>query len=352
MVRCLTALIIAGLLAGPVTAATTRRPPPRRAAILATPVPARVAAPPPATRVPEPTQPDATRPDQPRPEQPRPDPPRRDPCRDTPGRNDCPVGDTERSMAGTLLQSGPQSTPPARDGNTRVTAFIRNHWPFVVDFEPQPGTRTALRISLYLHLGPVDLPVPAVTQELDSDSTGGRQLKKAIIDLPQVTDGAVRIADYEVVSQRRVDGRWQDVPVRVFALGAGPRAVGSVTLNGVAFVEPSATIPPPGARADLHWSYVLKQFYDRVEARAWRSCRTGWCTAAGAMPTAAPGEPGNWTQTWSIDSRAVPGDYVVFVKAWLFCNGVTAEQYRQCGDDAAWAEGHADPIPVDPPVPR
>lgn len=260
--------------------------------------------------------------------------------------------DTERTMAGTLLQSGPQSTPPSREGSTRVTAFVRNHWPFVVDFEPQPDTRTELRISLYLHLGPIDVPIRAVTQVLDDGGSGGRQLKLITIDLPEARDGAVRIADYEVVSQRRIDGRWQTVPVRVFALGAGPRAVGSVTLNGVAFVEPSATIPPPGARADLHWSYVLKQFYDRVEAVPWRSCRTGWCPAGGTVPAAAPGTPGNWTQTWSIDSRAVPGDYVVFVKAWLFCNGVTAEQYRQCGDDAAWAQGHADSIPVDPPGSR
>ncbi|WP_426163484.1 hypothetical protein [Sandarakinorhabdus sp. DWP1-3-1] len=181
---------------------------------------------------------------------------------------------------------------------------------------------------------------------IDTESNGERQLRKIAVVIPDAGDGAVRIADYEVASRKRVGGRWQDAPVKIFALGAGPRAVGSVTLNKVDFSERSATIPPAGQSADLHVNYVLKQYYDRVSVQVLRSCGLGWCGTGTSADTAAPGEPGQWNKAWPISSRTRPGNFIASVKAWLYCDGITAEQYRRCGDQAAWAQGQSAAIAV------
>lgn len=152
-----------------------------------------------------------------------------------------------------LLNDGPELPVSYPDGSLSIQAFTQNGWPVVVDFLPQPGTVTAL-----------DVKVGKRTQSivLDPDGSKGRQLVtvrveglKANRPTPATYEvKSVPIAAFDVEQPRAVGL----APLKIFGIGGGPSAVGSVAIEQVAF-----TPAQPGAR----FRFSTKSQFHRLRAQ-------------------------------------------------------------------------------------
>jgi hypothetical protein len=266
--------------------------------------------------------------------------------------------------ARTLLQDGPVVSLPSGAGAFTVQGFLRGGWPIVVDYAPQPGTRTLLTIVLEVptKMGALVLPMPIQLAPIvvDPDGNSGRRLFKLnAIDLPAVVSGPdgpkVVIADFSLQSYKLQNGqvarddhnRRIIAPLQVIGIGAGPRAVGSISITDVQFGP--ATISQQMASASASFSYLIKQGFDHIDADIWRECGKQVCNRSfhvKAFTISNTPAPETITGTWPEASTAPPGAYDLYVRAWLFCNGSSGENYGACGDEAAWATGFAGPIQV------
>jgi len=161
----------------------------------------------------------------------------------------------------TLIEDGPQLPVAFPEGTFAVQGFAQDGWPLVVDFEPQPGTVTELQLT-------VGTGGDARTRKLllDPDGSRGRQL--LALEIPD-TGGArepvpatyaitsLPIAAFDLDRPRTAE----PAPLRIFGIGAGPRAVGSVAIERIAF-----TPAFPGAR----FGYVAKSEFTRARAQVQR----------------------------------------------------------------------------------
>jgi len=258
-----------------------------------------------------------------------------------------------------LFKSGPSTPRPGLSSTFSIQGFIREGWPVVMDFEPQPNTRTELtvllltpqRVVLFNQPASILLPIPQGSRVVDSDGSRGRQVLR-LFQGPLVGPGAsgdhpVQIAEYGLVSYQLVDGqiakdahgRRIQAPVAVYGFGAGPRAAGSVTINKVQLTP--ATLTKPGAAA---YSYFAEKAFDQANADIWLSCKQVFCSHAHPVgPVIHHLASSGWVSgTWSVPSSARAGSYQLFVRAWLHCNGAdVANNYKNCGDEAAWATGYS-----------
>ena len=262
----------------------------------------------------------------------------------------------EKEVAASLVRSGPAEISLDSPAKPSVTGFVRNHWPVVVDFRPEPGTMTVLKIRLYHRRFIIPFLEVADRKVIDFDSTGGRRVAVVpALDLAETTGGGtdsdLRVASYAIRSYRLKDGvperrfgRLVRAPVEVFGIGAGPHAVGSLTLKNVIFGPRQVRIPGQGQAPFIaRYSYLLERDYDLVTATLARCRQT--CLEESKPLAAPPPTHGLWTGNWLVNSSARPNDYAIVIRAWLNCGGVSAaDQLRACGDKAAWAFGRAKPV--------
>ncbi len=272
-------------------------------------------------------------------------------------------GEEEPLLASRLLANGPQpetATDPLRPA---VVSFVRNNWPFVIDFQAEPGTRTVLKVKLYHRRWILPYLENAYQQVLGEDEQAGERqvIKIEAIDLGDASvatgAGEVRVARYDIRSYRldgdtyrREQGKLVRAPVKIFGIGAGPRAVGSITLRDVRFGPASLQIPAAGAPpAMTSFQYVLLRPYDVVSAGVERDCPGAGCRWAGQALSPSAGSVGlSPPRQWPVRRNAKPGLYRLQVRAWLNCQGSTpAERFVDCGDEAAWASGFSDDIVVE-----
>ena len=262
----------------------------------------------------------------------------------------------EKEVAAGLIASGPTSVSLDDPQRPSVTGFVRNHWPVVIDFEPQPGTMTVLKIRLYHRRWFLPFLEVADRQVIDFNSMGGRRIAVVpMLELQETPGDAtspdVRVASYSIRSYRlqngvplRHNGRLVRAPVEVFGIGAGPRAVGSFTLRNVTFGPAQVRIPRQGQPAFIaRYRYVLDRDFDLVSATLARCKQV--CLESSKPLSNPPPYHGVWTGNWNIDSRARASDYAIVIRAWLNCGGASAaDQIRACADKTAWAFGRAKPV--------
>lgn len=134
-----------------------------------------------------------------------------------------------------LLEDGPQMAPAFNMSAFAVRGFVRGGWPVLVDFEQRsPGGSAQLRISardlpeVYTYDLGLVCPPPrrCVVQFRLPTEVFGDQLRPAVF-AALATDGA----------------GWQTQPdFDVYALGAGPRAIGSVAIDQVSFGPPTIRV--------------------------------------------------------------------------------------------------------------
>jgi hypothetical protein len=277
---------------------------------------------------------------------------------------------SEGEVAARLIASGPAELNIDDSVKPSAVGFVRDHWPFVIDFAPQPDTITVLKVRLYhrriLLLG---LPIPiayyevAFRQVIDIGGEGGRRV--AVLpdmDFSQSQDGAigsdVRVARYDIRSYRlengeplRQNGRLVRAPVEIFGMGAGPNAVGSITINDIRFGPPQVRIPPQGQTpTSASYSFHLDRNYNLASAFVAR-CVNLVCNrdeqVVGRLVSPFGGQ--NIQGAWTVRPNAKSGDYAVTIRAWLDCGGTANPQaIKNCEDQAAWAFGRAKPVKLVP----
>lgn len=254
------------------------------------------------------------------------------------------LGEEPKVIAGRLFRDGPGRAIPADRPLSSVQGFVRDGWPVVVDFEPQPGTRTDLRVSIY-ERDRILFP-RRVRLIMDPTGRGGRQLFKGNVEMPPGLwpDRAVGIAEFEIIS-RRLDGAGrrtkERVPVEVYGIGAGPRAVGSISVSKVVFAPPSRSVRlPKKGKLPTTYTYFLAQGFDLVAEDVWRSCKKVLCKEL-MLSNRVTRKAGTQHRTYSL---AKPGTYRLNVRAWLSCPNAN---FSLCGDDAAWAIGRSKPVLVE-----
>ena len=248
-------------------------------------------------------------------------------------------------VAKRLLATGPEAPARADAEMTTVRGFVRDGWPVVVDFEPEPGTRTQLVVAIYDGTLQSILTPRKVKLVMDADGSGGRQLFTGRIELPADlggSDGSVGIADLNVVSRRlNAKGKPKKIaPVRVFGIGAGPRAVGSISVTNVSFAGSGAVKLAPGGKT-VDYGFLLKQPFDLVSADLWRTCTAFLCRES-MFSRQEKRISGGRTGTYKIAKQGV---YRLTVRAWLSC---AEPDFRKCADSAAWATGRSAPVTVAP----
>jgi hypothetical protein len=250
--------------------------------------------------------------------------------------------DTVAVVAAKLQADGPQA--PAGTGTAdlrQVQGFVRDGWPVVVDFEPVEGTRTDLLVVLYEAI-PARIFFPRkVRIVMDDGGLGGRQLFTGRIEFPAepAAPGGrpVGVASYQVVSRRlKPDGRVSKkrAPVTVYGVGAGPRAVGSITLTDVTLGNgtPVQKLPASGGLS-LNYGYRLKAAFDLVAQDFARNNKV----------ETARFQRVSGNRTGRLDVRK-PGIYRLNVRAWLSC---PTPDFSKCGDAGAWATGQSARIRVE-----
>jgi hypothetical protein len=250
-------------------------------------------------------------------------------------------GTPETEVAANLIANGPSVSFGGDESNHSVQGFVRNGWPIVADFQPLPGSRTWLVVTLY---DPAPLPIGrSIRLEMDHDgSTGRHYYKMPEVHLPdagQTPDGksAVRVASFAIES-RMLDAngkpRGPSVPVQLFGLGAGPRAVGSVSLNGVKMGPAGSLKSGP-----VPYRYLLEQPFDLVSADVWRYCTKFLCNHVAFSERR---QLVSGPSSGSFQPKKA-GTYRLYVRAWLHCEN---SNVAACGDGAAWAAGESEKVTI------
>lgn len=138
-----------------------------------------------------------------------------------------PSGATPDPIVDQLLSNGPQMAAAFNMSAFAVRGFVRGGWPVLVDFQQRtPGT-TKLRISAR------ELP-EIYTYELSQVCPPPRRCLIQFRLPPEVFGDQLRPA---VIAATATDaqGNATQPEFDVFALGAGPRAIGSVAIDQVSF---------------------------------------------------------------------------------------------------------------------
>jgi hypothetical protein len=249
--------------------------------------------------------------------------------------------ETVAAAAARLKADGPQAAAKPGANLRSVRGFVRDRWPVVVDFEPQVGTRTELLVVLYEAV-PARIFFPRkVRIVMDDGGLGGRRLFTGRIEFPADTAAPggrpVGVASYEIYSRRlKPNGKVSKkyVPVTVYGIGAGPRAIGSITLTDVALGtgNPVMRLSPSG-RLSLPYRYHLKAAFDLVAQDI-----SGGKKVETSRYTHLSGR-----RTGNLDVRKA-GIYRLNVRAWLSC---PTPDFSQCGDAGAWATGQSARVRVD-----
>lgn len=307
----------------------------------------------------------------------------------------------ETEVAAALIRSGPQTRDESEPGKPSIVGFVRNSWPLAVDFEPEPGTFTVLRVKLFHQRFLYPYYEIAYQQVLDPDGSGGRQT--IVVDRLQLggdpgAGNGVRVARVDVRSFRLVNGRLVRehgravrAPVMVYGVGVGPDAVGSTAIENARFRSPGemrsayahagnglrganfgaarapvaligfnawdpvfdsmtlqsvrfedsrpVRIPTGNASVPLTYSYRLDRNYDAVAADLRYCPQNCRLNRRLAVPARGDRTPRAAGQ-WSVTRRFDPGDYRVQVLAWGQCAGPpTPAALAQCAHSTAWAAG-------------
>ncbi len=152
-----------------------------------------------------------------------------------------------------LLENGPELPTTYPVGTFTVRGFAQNGWPVVLDFKPEPRTRTTLDIVY---------KKKTVSMVVDTNGMEGRHLTR--FDLPK--DGPAKKAKAATYVLRSVyldgpDATDRMAPIEVYGIGGGPRAVGSVAIEKLSF-QPGMVRAGAPARFD----YSAKSPFNHTRA--------------------------------------------------------------------------------------
>lgn len=151
-----------------------------------------------------------------------------------------------------LSEQGPQESPIFSMSNLTILGFCKGGWPMVLDYEiSQPG--------LYLVTVSADNTAP-YSYLLDSSQTGRHQL---MLQIPARFGDQVRPGTYAIQAISSQPGEVASVYLRVFGIGAGGRAVGSVAIDQLRFTPPAVR---PQDRQTAAYGFHSHADFEKVTA--------------------------------------------------------------------------------------
>jgi len=207
-----------------------------------------------------------------------------------------------------------------------IQAFVRGGWPVVIDYRPDGTSTVVLEIHAAGSDQPYVVPLPREPR---------RQLVAA--NVPQSFGEAPQVALFLVRAVRAETNAAGGM--RIFGLGAGPRAVGSVAIDQVDFQPGSMRVSKKQkasysfySRSDFNRSVVeilrVQRHADEIKVSLARS------TALGAAINRGTWVGKKEALTWdgyNGDNQLSSGPHLLQVRAWL-----TAQNDRDWV--AAWSQ--------------
>lgn len=158
-----------------------------------------------------------------------------------------------------LLADGPQFPQLRSTDQFEVKALLKGGWPLVIDFMPAPGSCTYVLVSIGEQAAS-----PVV---IDSDGRQGRHLVR--LDFPPGSPEHPWPARYRVASvtpscpsrSKAASGSSdRPSPLEVYGIGAGPRAVGSISVTDL-----QVRLFQPSVRANqIDYSFATKSLFNRA----------------------------------------------------------------------------------------
>lgn len=226
-----------------------------------------------------------------------------------------------------LAKDGPQFDDAYNMSHFAVHGFVKGGWPMLVEYQPQPGSRVWVEVS-----------APGrrtFTRELAAD-TAERRL--AIFKLPDDLGEEPQVGSFVVHAVRNapragsflddVRPPAQDEPaqLRIFAIGAGPRAVGSVAIDQVQFGPSNIKVTLSDVAL---YSFHSRSNFDRVAVDVGRVGRKDGIIGVERVKSEVM-ETGIGKDQWigrelprkswnGRDGRGVVsrGEHLLMVRAWL-----------------------------------
>jgi hypothetical protein len=151
------------------------------------------------------------------------------------------AGLAHNSSAGAMLNDhGPQFPDLLHESAFHVTGFVHGGWPLVVDYEPSVGSYVVLTVT--------NPDVPPFTAVLPA-AQGTRRL--LVLTIPSSFGDALRIANFSVESTVNQRDRTLSY-LRIYGLGCGRRAVGSVAIDQLRFGPQTITSSKPDTQLSFH----------------------------------------------------------------------------------------------------
>jgi hypothetical protein len=222
-----------------------------------------------------------------------------------------------------LDATGPRFPELQKVGHYQVQGYAAPGWPFAVDLETEPGTRTWLEVRYQGNKQKqvVDLTLP----------DGGRRME--VIRLPGAP-GSVGIARYSIRSGLP-RGRHKPLyrPMKIHGIGAGPNAVGSLYVSVTRFGPEQASGP-----ANVIWAVSAERKFQKslIEVLRVPTKKKGKYTLVSQGPIELGlrlRANGSWG-TVPMKAAVSPGIYEMQVRAW-----------QMGGDGGDWTGAYA-PKPV------
>jgi hypothetical protein len=205
---------------------------------------------------------------------------------------------------------GPRFAASQALGRFEAQGYVCAGWPIVVDLETRPGTMTWLEIR-----------GEGLSEPLASVTIEGEGRRTRVVELPYWENEGAQVARFRIVSASMVAGNAPvPEPVRVYAFGAGPYAVGSTTLDVTSFLPAQAS-----SAEQVNYSLLARRFYQRSVVEVLRLPPPGGKQLTRVVrkeisPLSQGPSKGNWGSLGG--PRAVPkGVYQLQARAWRVAGG-------------------------------
>jgi hypothetical protein len=205
-----------------------------------------------------------------------------------------------------LDANGPRFPELQKIGHYQVQGYAAAGWPFAVDIDTEPGTRTWLEVR---YQGSKQKEIVDLTRP-----HGGRRME--VIHLPG-TPGAVGIARYSIRSGLP-RGRRKPLyrEFKIYGIGAGPNAVGSLYVSVTNFGPAQAANP-----VNVSWAVSAERKFQKslIEVLRVPDRKKGKYTLVAQGPIEL-GLRRRANGSWGalpMKAAVGPGTYELQVRAWL-----------------------------------
>ncbi len=155
-----------------------------------------------------------------------------------------------------LYRTGAQLPRSFNMSDFSFTAFVKGNWPVVVNFELEARSSATITFEVK--------DVQPFIQELTATGTG--QPREVLFNLPERFGDKPQAALITIKAVNTSQGAGQLASFRLYAFGAGPQAVGSVTIDEVDF-QPGRINTRKGEQ--VGYSFHSRNDYIDVSAEFW-----------------------------------------------------------------------------------